>query len=308
MAFPFAAIGSALGGLGSFAGGLSGLFGGGGNNNALNASRINADQDRAFQMAAAQNGIRWKVADAKAAGIHPLFALGAPTFNPSPTSLLSDPSSGSDMSRSLSMMGQGVERALLAAAPQDERDATTGGIMTQLGIERARLQNDLLRAQIGSLAARVGQDQIGPPGASLKPSGPIPGQNTAGLGNFEAKPPEVLNTQPSNPGSQAGPAQPAVRWEKNPDGSVVAMPTGNMDDLSSPGYANFQYINRVLPFFSSSDELKPPKHMLPPGYSDWHFAFPGRWIPTNPRGPRYGEGVHYAPRRGKALPRVILNP
>lgn len=308
MAFPFAAVGGALGGLGQLAGGLSGLFGGSNNNAALNASRINADQDRAFQMAAATQGIRWKVNDAKAAGIHPLFALGAPTFNPSPTSLLSDSGGGSDLGGSLSRMGQGVERALLAAAPQDERDATTGGIMTQLGIERARLQNDLLRAQIGSLAARVGPDQIGPPGPSLKAVGGIPGQPQSVVGNYEAKSPEVLNTQPSNPGAQAGPAQPGVRWEKNPDGSVVAMPTGQMDDLSSPGYANFQYINRVLPFFSSAEELRPPKHMLPPGYTQWHFAFPGRWIPTNPRGPVYGEGVHYAPRRGKASPRVINNP
>lgn len=308
MALPLAAIGGALGGLGQLAGGLSGLFGGSNNNAALNASRINADQDRAFQMAAATQGIRWKVADAKAAGIHPLFALGAPTFSPSPTSLLSDSGGGSDVGRSLSMMGQGVERALMAAAPQNERDATMGGIMTELGIERARLQNDLLRAQIGSLAARVGPDQIGPPGPSVGAAGPLPGQTNAVFGKYEAKPPEVLNPQPTNAGAQAGPAQPSVRWERNPDGSVVAMPTAQMDDLSSPGWANWQYINRVLPFFSNSGELKPPKSMLPPGYSDWHYGFPGRWIPTNPRGPAYGEGVHYAPRRGRALPRVIDNP
>lgn len=301
MAFPFAAIGGALGGLGQLAGGLSGLFGGGNNNAALNASRINADQDRAFQLAAATQGIRWKVNDAKAAGIHPLYALGAPTFNPSPTSLMSDGGSSSNMGASLAAMGQGVERALMAAAPQEERDAT---IMTQLGLERAQLQNELLRTQIASIAARTQADQIGPPGASLKPAGMIDGQT----GSYERKAPEVLNTQPTDKASTAGPSQPSVRWERNPDGSVVAMPTANMDDFSSPGYTNFMYQNRIAPVLKGTG--KPPDHMLPEGAVGWRFTFPGVWAPvfsSVPDGRRY---IHSVPpgRRGRALPRVIDNP
>lgn len=43
-----------------------------------------ADKGYATQKEALQNSIRWRVADAKAAGIHPLYALGAPAFNVSP--------------------------------------------------------------------------------------------------------------------------------------------------------------------------------------------------------------------------------
>ena len=46
------------------------------------AGNANAALQREF----AQNGIRWKVADAEAAGIHPLYALGAQTSPASPLS------------------------------------------------------------------------------------------------------------------------------------------------------------------------------------------------------------------------------
>ncbi len=43
-----------------------------------------AAQDAAAQREFAQHGVRWRVADAKAAGLHPLYSLGAnvPTFSP----------------------------------------------------------------------------------------------------------------------------------------------------------------------------------------------------------------------------------
>lgn len=305
MPFPYAGVAGVLGGLGSLAGGVSGLFGGGNNNAALEASRINAEQDRAFQMAAATQGIRWKVNDAKAAGIHPLYALGAPTFSPSPTSLMSDGGgSGRDIGGSLSQMGQGVERALMAAAPQDERDATIAATLQAQQVERGSLENEYLRAQIRSLGARTQADQIGPPGASLKPAGMIDGQT----GSYERKPPEVLNSQPSNAAYAAGTSQPSVRWERNPDGSVIAMPTGQMDDLSSPGYMNYMYQNRVAP--AVSGDAKPPRHMLPDGASDWRFVFPGVWKPVFNQIPDGRSYVHEVPpgRRGRALPRVINNP
>lgn len=46
-----------------------------------------AKKDREMQYDAAQNSISWRVQDAKNAGIHPLFALGAPTQNMNPTTV-----------------------------------------------------------------------------------------------------------------------------------------------------------------------------------------------------------------------------
>ena len=45
------------------------------------------DQQSDLQREFAQNGIRWKVADAEAAGIHPLAALGAQTTPYQPVSI-----------------------------------------------------------------------------------------------------------------------------------------------------------------------------------------------------------------------------
>ena len=69
------AIGSAIGAVGSIAGGLIGA------NNAQSVAGMNYEAQKEF----AQNGIRWKVEDAKRAGIHPLYALGASTQGYSPT-------------------------------------------------------------------------------------------------------------------------------------------------------------------------------------------------------------------------------
>lgn len=64
-----AGAGSSSGLLGSLLGVFGGLFG--------------DKKNRNFQREFAQNGISWKVADAKRAGIHPLYALGASTQMPS---------------------------------------------------------------------------------------------------------------------------------------------------------------------------------------------------------------------------------
>lgn len=70
MAWPIAlgAIGGALGGA------IGGMF----------TKEANED-NRAAQEAFAQHGVRWRVADAKAAGLHPLYALGGAgaSFTPS---------------------------------------------------------------------------------------------------------------------------------------------------------------------------------------------------------------------------------
>ena len=48
------------------------------------SSRKKQEQDIATQREFAQHGVRWRVSDAQAAGIHPLFALGAnvPSYSP----------------------------------------------------------------------------------------------------------------------------------------------------------------------------------------------------------------------------------
>lgn len=91
----------------------------------------------------AQQGLRWKVADAKAAGIHPLAALGATGASYSPVGL-----GDNDLSAVGSAVGQDISRAVDATRTQPERMGAVGAKMEALGLERASLENDLLRAQI----------------------------------------------------------------------------------------------------------------------------------------------------------------
>jgi len=103
---------------------IGGLFGGKGQRDA------NASNER-LQREFAQNGIRWKVADAKAAGLHPLFALGGSgaTYTPSAQNVMSP------MAGSLDSMGQNISRAVAAQASSQEKEANA-------------LQLELLRSQI----------------------------------------------------------------------------------------------------------------------------------------------------------------
>lgn len=77
----------------------------------------------------AQNGIRWRVEDAKAAGIHPIFAIGANTSTYSPQAAV-----GTDYG--LSSAGQNISRAIEAKQTRAERK------------EMDNLQKALVAAQI----------------------------------------------------------------------------------------------------------------------------------------------------------------
>lgn len=100
----------------------------------------------------AQQGVRWKVADAKAAGIHPLYALGAQTISPSPISVgggSADTSLG-DMAKN---MGQDLSRAVHATRTQEERDDAYATTVKAMNVQRMGLENDLLAAQTAKIRA-----------------------------------------------------------------------------------------------------------------------------------------------------------
>jgi len=103
-----------LAGIGAVLGGLGSLFGG----------------KQKTDYTGMKKGVQWRVADAKAAGIHPLAAMGLPLASPMVTS-------GSHIGEGLSQIGAGLET----------REAA------KLGRERADLENELLRAQIAQTRA-----------------------------------------------------------------------------------------------------------------------------------------------------------
>lgn len=235
------------------------------------------EQSEKLQREFAQHGIRWKVADAVAAGIHPVFALGGAGATYSPTSFIpgSGPEvgipSGNDPGQYLSNMGQDVSRAVLAAATREER---TVQAKTALELENDQLQNDLLRAQIAKL-----NSQLGPP---MPSGGAGPNAVSGNAGVHIMEPYEVPTSNPSATFSGAGPGAPSVEWRHNPDGSVTNYPAKglNIDDITSPGWLNWQWQNTVRPFFERG-HAEPPRSMLPKGAIGWIHHF-NSWYPRYP--------------------------
>lgn len=97
------------------------------------------DQNVALQRELAGSSIRMRVEDAKAAGIHPLYALGAQPYSASPSYV-----GTTGVANALSNMGQNMSRAAKTTSTADER-------FTQLQLENMDLQNDLLRSQITTI-------------------------------------------------------------------------------------------------------------------------------------------------------------
>lgn len=306
-----AKIGTLLAGVGQAAGGVAGLFGGGGGNAAATAqqqnmmqmwrnddlARAKRNEEMAYEFA--QNGIKWRVEDAKRAGIHPLAALGFSGAN-TPTISISggyQPSAGGydrgpDIGASLANMGQGIGRAVAATQTPLERQMTAFELMRQ---EQQIRSNDLDIAIKGAQLARITQ-QLGPGLPANVPPGSIPG--ATGTGTYEAKPPEVLNPDPKHQGQTAGPATPNATWQRAPSGDVYSVPHKdlNIDEFSSPGYVSWMIHNKVLPYFSQRyrDAARPSADHLPPGAVAWRLGAPGLgWLPVYPDIPnrdRIGHG------------------
>nr|QJB19996.1 MAG: DNA pilot protein [Microvirus sp.] len=125
-------------------------------NNANAANRTQAEiaeRNIALQREFAQNGLRWRIEDAQAAGIHPLAALGAPGASFSPVTVgTTVPNYQSPMSgtgAALRDMGQNISRAVQSTmTPQEKIYSET---TNALKLENMQLQNDLLRGQVSHI-------------------------------------------------------------------------------------------------------------------------------------------------------------
>lgn len=129
--------------------------------NASNAAM--AERNIQMQKDFAQQGIRWKVADAKAAGIHPLYALGAQTSSFAPVSVGAIPASAGS---GLAAAGQDLSRAINATRTAPERLEATAA--SRLQLQGMALDNDIKRATFASALQKIRQNE-NPPIPSVGP-------------------------------------------------------------------------------------------------------------------------------------------
>lgn len=95
-----------------------------------------------IQRKMAQHGISWKVADAKAAGIHPLYALGATPFSYSPSHV-----GGGDYG--ISQAGQNISRAIANKLTPEQKMANRIALKGEmLKLKEGDLRIELLKKQI----------------------------------------------------------------------------------------------------------------------------------------------------------------
>jgi hypothetical protein len=158
---------------GSLLGGALGYFGAK-SQASQQAAMMKAQMDA--QREFAQKGVRWKVADAKEAGISPLAALGAQTHSFSPMSVGGGPSPMSHLGNAISDMGQNIGRSLMATATNEERKRQI--LQTQnLRLKNQKLKQDLAMDQQGNSYARVSNAGNPPmPNVQNRPS-LVTGQN-----------------------------------------------------------------------------------------------------------------------------------
>lgn len=130
--------------IGALVSGASSIF------NSITGRNEARHQER-LQREFAQNAISWKVADAKRAGIHPLYALGAPTMSYQPTSV-----GGAE---AMPDMGQDISRALGAGMPKEGQQTAFDAAVQQLTLKKFGLENELLASQI----ARMKQEMLSKP-------------------------------------------------------------------------------------------------------------------------------------------------
>lgn len=176
---------------------LGGLLGRSDAKDAREQTNALADKNIAMQREFAQHGIRWRVEDAKAAGIHPIYALGSggASFSPVSAAFTADTS----LPNALASAGQDIGRAIHSTRTGSERAGALSSAATKLQLEGLSLDNDLKRTEIASKAARLRSDQVGPPAPGSDYM--MPGQSSSGI---KEKPLEVAPGHKSDASQESG--------------------------------------------------------------------------------------------------------
>lgn len=217
-------------------------------------------KDRKLQKEFAQNSIRWKVDDAKAAGLHPLAALGAQTTSYAPVSV-----GGPSIASSLAGAGQDISRAVNATRTGGERATAYIKSVQDLTLSRMGLENQLLASQI----AKINQAGTVPAMPSQGDRYLIDGQAQSGL--VKTSP---LARQSSAPGapSQESAAVPEVGFARGPTGWAPVMSKDAKDRLEEDelGIIGWNLRNRFAPMFGNRDSWHPPAIKLKEN-EYWYF-------------------------------------
>lgn len=256
-----------------------------------NMSKDLAQQNIALQREFAQKGIQWKVEDAKAAGIHPIYALGGSThsFSPVSANFASPPSVASDMAAA----GQDIGRAINSTRTEGQRQDAFTRASQALTLERGQLENEILRADLASKAGRL-RSPGSPPMAAAADPYLIPGQTQSGLTSSE---PLKVTPAPRNAPHAEGGAIVDVGYARTPTGwsPVPSKDVKERIEDSFPQEIAHFIRNNILPAFTGNN----PPPFDPPAGKVW------RYNPLKLEWQQVPDRTHYLKNLGRAASRVI---
>lgn len=213
----------------------------------------NAERNIKYQKDFAQKGIQWRVADAKAAGIHPLAALGAQTTSFAPVQ------AGGGMSA----MGQNIDRAIAANSTANQNKNALTTRLANAQITNQELQNEKLKIEM---------QQMVRPG-----TGPgIPTDGGTVPGSYAIKPNEIGTAMGNSPHTSPG-ISPERRFFKTKTGWSHAQSSQykEANEEDTLGTLAWNLRNRVIP--SLIPNYDPPPWKPKAGHHWFYNGFKQEW-------------------------------
>lgn len=235
-------LGSILGAVGSVASSLLGK----------SSADKQAEKQARLQKEFAQSGIQWKVEDAKKAGIHPLYALGANTISYQPQSI---GGSGLDLGAMGQNIGSAIDNTRSVGAKADA--LSTSLLATQ--IEGAKIDNEIKKTELASKIATTHPTGIRPGLPSEATTGMLDNQGNA----ITVDGPTIKNQTRVDVAARSAPhslpvTAPDVTTSRTALGGYApSIPPEQAEALESDriGYYLWMMRNRVLPNFV---DMPPP--------------------------------------------------
>ncbi len=160
------------------------------------AAKSAASADLAQQREFAQMGVQWRVEDAKKAGLHPLYAIGANTPSYTPVARVGQADLGRGVSRAAAAIGSGIE----AAGRQKG-----GAPMAALALRTATANAGIAEADLGMMQLELSEKTRAIANRNNNQDGIVP------PGMVEPVPSQVTSAEPGEPARTAGPAAPMFR-------------------------------------------------------------------------------------------------
>lgn len=221
--------------------------------NAANLAWAREQQARneSLQREFAQTGVRWKVEDAKAAGLHPLYAMGANTTSFSPIAVGANqqaPHKENWAGDTFARMGQDLSKAVALQQSPEEKAATRLNLeLMHAKVLREYAEIDALRSNASAHTNVAMSYPVSSAGALREvplvvqaTNGRVMGNEQVGgppqrSGQFKVEPQKVPTHSKANAGLLPRPT-PGYIVTTQPDGSEILMPAQGdqrMDEISA---------------------------------------------------------------------------